>query len=158
MIWFYALFCAIFSSKKKLTLSPRAPYSGPMNMLKAMHFHNRITNNNLLPVSQHSSVDDIQRLANVYSAEDRETQISSSSSSTLISSSNPSASYKLVSVVCHLGDVYSGHFVTYRRAAPSGNGERFPQQWIYCSDEITKPATVYEALNANAYMLFYERI
>ncbi len=65
--------------------------------------------------------------------------------------------YKLTSVIVHLGDVYSGHFITYRRI-PSTNGQRFPDKWLYTSDTEVRKASLAEVLQSNAYMLFYEKI
>ena len=65
--------------------------------------------------------------------------------------------YKLVAAVVHHGDEVSGHFVTYRRA-PSSNGQRFPNRWLYASDTLVKKATLADVMRANAYMLFYEKI
>ena len=63
--------------------------------------------------------------------------------------------YKLMSVVEHNGDVMSGHFVTFRRA-PSVN-DRAPEQWLLSSDAQVRKVTRHDALNAEAYLLFYER-
>jgi len=65
--------------------------------------------------------------------------------------------YRLTSVIVHLGDVSSGHFVTYRRA-PSLNGQRFPADWLYTSDLCVRRAPLSEVLAATAYMLLYEKI
>lgn len=73
------------------------------------------------------------------------------------SSSSRRTSYRLTSVVVHLGDVLSGHFVTYRRA-PSLNGQRFPADWLYTSDLCVRRATLSEVLASSAYMLIYEKI
>lgn len=114
------------------------PYSGPVNMLKALHYQrDRMC---LPPVSDNSMA--VRTLANMYSSEQRV---------------NSGPTYKLVSVVCHLGDVFSGHFVTYRRA-PSSDGQRFPNQWLYCSDSLVKQVPVSEVLAAEAYMLMYDRV
>ena len=128
------------------------PYSGPVNMLKALNYHSRLSHSNGLysvradtaPDTTAASRRHIQLLAKAYSSE------------------TPPASalhnaYKLTAVVVHLGDVSSGHFITYRRA-PSANGQRFPDRWLYTSDVIVKQASLSEVLAADAYMLFYEKI
>ena len=69
-------------------------------------------------------------------------------------------SYRLMSVVQHYGDVFSGHFVTYRRAARenrNGNGA-IPEQWLFTSDTEVRKVSRDTAMSAEAYMLFYERI
>lgn len=65
--------------------------------------------------------------------------------------------YKLTSAVVHHGDIYSGHFITYRRA-PSTNGQRFPDRWVYTSDTTVRRASLSEVMQASAYMLFYQKI
>ena len=55
-----------------------------------------------------------------------------------------------------LGDINSGHFVTYRRA-PSTIGQRFPDRWLYTSDTMVRKASFAEVMESNAYMLFYEK-
>ncbi|XP_013401621.1 ubiquitin carboxyl-terminal hydrolase 30 [Lingula anatina] len=70
--------------------------------------------------------------------------------------SSPDSKYRLVAVVVHLGDVFSGHFVTYRRA-PSGCGQRHNEKWLYTSDEHVSRASLQSVLQAEAYLLFYER-
>ncbi|XP_065055058.1 ubiquitin carboxyl-terminal hydrolase 30-like [Rhopilema esculentum] len=60
--------------------------------------------------------------------------------------------YRLNAVVVHIGDTSSGHFVTYRRAVKTEDN------WVYSSDEYTKPASKQSVLSSNAYLLFYEKI
>jgi len=95
------------------------------------------------------SAQELHMLAAAYSSEN----ISSSSSSSLARRTT----YRLTSVVVHLGDVSSGHFVTYRRA-PSLNGQRFPADWLYTSDLCVRHAALTEVLASDAYMLLYEKI
>ena len=80
-----------------------------------------------------------------------------SSENITASLSSRRTSYRLASVVVHLGDVSSGHFVTYRRA-PSLDGQRFPADWLYTSDLCVRRAALSEVLASNAYMLLYEKI
>jgi len=79
------------------------------------------------------------------------------SSENISSSAGRRTSYRLVSVIVHLGDVSSGHFVTYRRA-PSLNGQRFPSDWLYTSDLSVHRAKLSEILASDAYMLLYEKV
>ena len=62
-----------------------------------------------------------------------------------------SSLYRLKSVIVHIGEVWNGHFVTYRRAIKTGD------DWIYTSDESTKVVSKQSVLSSNAYLLFYER-
>lgn len=124
------------------------PYSGPVNMLKALNYHSRLAQNGLYgvrPATNDSTSRQVQRLAQAYSAE------------ALTCSEQQAGAYKLTAVIVHLGDISSGHFITYRRA-PSINGQRFPDQWLYTSDVIVKKVPLSEVLAADAYMLFYEKI
>ena len=101
----------------------------------------RISRQSPVPSRTNSQV---QRLARAYSME-------------MVGVTNNNNSYKLTSVVVHLGDVHSGHFITYRRIA-SDNGQRFPDKWLYTSDTEVKKVSLGEVLQADAYMLFYERV
>ena len=66
--------------------------------------------------------------------------------------------YRLMAVVEHIGDVFSGHFVTYRRSPYIKSGEKFSSRWLYTSDIAVREVALEEVLRAEAYMLFYERI
>ncbi|TRY76361.1 hypothetical protein TCAL_00015 [Tigriopus californicus] len=75
--------------------------------------------------------------------------------SDMSSSSSPSDLYLLRSVVVHLGQVSSGHYVTYRRGplnTPSGS------KWFCISDASVEPVPLSTVLKANAFMLFYEKL
>jgi len=150
------------NSRKLLSSpSPRltAPYSTPVNLLKALNYHSRTRMSGLvlMPLSprpgrspNHNGPTQrdppIQRLAQKYSSE---------TSGVITAGAGPV--YKLVSVIVHLGDVTSGHFVTYRRA-PCTDGQRFPDRWLYTSDTLVKKTSLAEVLSADAYMLFYEKV
>lgn len=131
-----------------------SPTSGQVSMLKALNYHSRIgfggdglyAASRSCPSARGKSTmagpsQELQMLAAAYSSE---------------CSPPMSAKYRLVSVVCHLGDVMSGHFVTYRRA-PSLNGRKFPDDWLYTSDVVVRRAPLAEVLAASAYMLMYEK-
>ena len=66
--------------------------------------------------------------------------------------------YRLSAVIEHIGDMFSGHFVTYRRSPYVKAGETFSNRWLYTSDECVREVFLEEVLRAEAYMLFYERI
>lgn len=66
--------------------------------------------------------------------------------------------YRLMAVVVHYGDIFSGHFVTYRRSPCLQPGEKFSKKWIYTSDTQVKRASLEEVLASEAYMLFYQKI
>jgi len=58
--------------------------------------------------------------------------------------------YNLVSIIEHRGTHSGGHYTAYRR------GLQDPEQWYYISDE--QVSRVDDVRNAQAYMLFYEKI
>ncbi|KAL4223593.1 Ubiquitin carboxyl-terminal hydrolase 30 [Mactra antiquata] len=66
--------------------------------------------------------------------------------------------YKLTAVVTHLGDVFSGHFVTYRRFPSRKAGEKYSSRWLCTSDHAVKEVSFEEVMSTEAYMLFYERL
>jgi len=65
------------------------------------------------------------------------------------SSSTVPVLYNLVSVVEHSGNHSGGHYTVYKKDSKH-------QQWFHISDERVTP--VDDVRNANAYMLFYEKI
>jgi len=64
--------------------------------------------------------------------------------------SSPPVLYNLVSIIEHRGTHSGGHYTVYRR------GTQDPDQWYYISDEMV--SRVDDVRNAQAYMLFYEKI
>ncbi|GES91448.1 ubiquitin carboxyl-terminal hydrolase 16 [Rhizophagus clarus] len=92
--------------------------------------------------------------------------------------------YRLYGVVVHLGSLYNGHYIAYVLSRNiRGEGEQYglpsfssdtirrvdwierqkhktgsQRQWIYCSDNSVRAASVEEVLNSGAYLLFYERV
>ncbi|VDI82721.1 ubiquitin carboxyl-terminal hydrolase 30 [Mytilus galloprovincialis] len=67
-------------------------------------------------------------------------------------------SYKLSSVIVHLGDVFTGHFICYRRSPQTVQGTRQNERWLCCSDSSVTPCTLDDVLSSEAYMLLYERM
>ncbi|OTF69132.1 ubiquitin specific peptidase 30-like protein [Euroglyphus maynei] len=71
--------------------------------------------------------------------------------------------YILNSVIVHLGNNHSGHFVCYRRSSKSsiingGNNNNRPKnKWYYTSDLVVKEVSKKEVFASCAYMLFYEK-
>lgn len=150
------MYCFCFSNRKKLHItSPTVstPYSQPVNLLKALNYHTRSTMNGFYvqpqpqparsPTSPSPADPHVQLLAQTYSYETAQAVQNNS--------------YKLASAIVHLGDVFSGHFITYRRT-PTINGQRFPDRWLYTSDTHVKRTTSSDVLKSDAYMLFYEKI
>ena len=73
--------------------------------------------------------------------------------------------YRLVSAIVHVGDVHTGHFITYRRApskcqtpVEDAVHKSYSSQWLYTSDTFVRKASKEEVYNSSAYMLFYERM
>ena len=71
------------------------------------------------------------------------------STAATFSSQNP---YQLTAVVMHLGELNSGHYVTFRRGAGS-----FSEAWFVISDDDVEEISEIKVLQAHAYMLFYEK-
>lgn len=72
--------------------------------------------------------------------------------------------YDLVSVVEHLGNANSGHYITYRRVSPpsqksstSVDEEATTPEWVVCSDGSVRNVTFAQVASCTAYMLFYEK-
>lgn len=86
------------------------------------------------------------------------TKISSSTASESTQPERPKLAkhcYQLQAVIVHLGDVFSGHFVTYRRGPVN---TRYHNSWFFTSDTIIREKTLKEVMEAPAYVLFYEKI
>lgn len=73
--------------------------------------------------------------------------------------------YRLVSVVVHFGTSGSGHYTVYRKVTakigdedPVALLESAIEQWFCISDSEVHSVTEKEVLDANASMLFYEKI
>ncbi|GAB1608180.1 ubiquitin carboxyl-terminal hydrolase 30-like [Argonauta hians] len=66
--------------------------------------------------------------------------------------------YRLIAVIEHIGDVVSGHFVSYRRCPTSKSGEKHSDKWLFTSDALVRKVSLAQVLNSEAYMLFYEKV
>jgi len=62
-------------------------------------------------------------------------------------------SYSLCAVICHLGDIESGHYICYRKCVISGGKVR----WFCTSDVEVNQVTLELVMSANPYILLYER-
>ncbi|KAJ8312104.1 hypothetical protein KUTeg_009477 [Tegillarca granosa] len=120
--------------------------SAPVNLLRALNYDFKITQNGLGLQPQNSLL-----VPNMYS------DINHNSPSD-VKVSKPEFMYKLSAAIVHLGDALSGHFVTYRRSPMSVKGELQQDRWLYCSDTTISKVTLEDVLSTDAYMLFYERI
>eukprot|EP00668_Euglena_longa_P017392 GGOE01021787.1.p1 GENE.GGOE01021787.1~~GGOE01021787.1.p1 ORF type:complete len:717 (-),score=129.25 GGOE01021787.1:55-2205(-) len=65
------------------------------------------------------------------------------------------AKYRLYGLVEHLGGMKGGHYVAYARRLDSKTRQR--TDWVHCSDSHVCEATEQQVLEAQAYLLFYER-
>lgn len=118
-----------------------SPTSGHLTLLRALNYDSRISSQGLfLQSSPPSQAGSVQADINHNSPKSQE------------------YSYKLTAVVTHLGDVFSGHFVTYRRSLSKKPGVKFSSRWVCTSDHAVKEVPLEEVLAAEAYMLFYERV
>jgi len=77
--------------------------------------------------------------------------------------------YRLASLVVHYGSHSFGHYVAFRRRPDSSldgtsgsDDERASSSalpdWYRVSDETVDPSDIYEALRANPFLVFYERV
>lgn len=123
--------------------SQESPSSGPVNLLRALNYDSRLMSHGLFLHSTHQS-----------------TTLNQSDVNHNMPSDKPQSdqAYKLTAVIEHLGDMFSGHFVTYRRSPYLRAGEKFSSRWLYTSDTAVREVSFDEVLKVEAYMLFYERI
>lgn len=61
--------------------------------------------------------------------------------------------YSLCAVICHLGDIESGHYITYRKCLIPGGKVR----WFCTSDAEVTQFTLELVMEANPYILLYEK-
>lgn len=120
-----------------------SPTSGHITLLRALNYDSRISSHGLFlrPSSPATS-----QAASVQAD---------------INHNSPKSqdyTYKLTAVVTHLGDVFSGHFVTYRRFPNAKPGEKYSPRWLCVSDHAVKEVSFDEVMSTEAYMLFYERL
>ncbi|GAA5896958.1 hypothetical protein JCM6882_007316 [Rhodosporidiobolus microsporus] len=71
--------------------------------------------------------------------------------------------YRLDSLVVHYGSHSFGHYVAFRRRPSSPSSSSDPSSanlpdWYRISDETVDPSSLTEALRANPFLLFYERV
>lgn len=68
--------------------------------------------------------------------------------------------YRLISVIEHRGNAFSGHYITYRRAADHGvlPGSVSGSSWVYTSDETISHVSWNTVKQCDAYMLIYEAV
>lgn len=123
--------------------SPPTPTSAPVNLLRALNYDSRLMSHGLFLQSAHQS--------NTLCHSDVNHNMPSDKSSM-------DQAYRLTAVIEHIGDMFSGHFITYRRSPYVKAGETFSSRWLYTSDECVREVFLDEVLRAEAYMLFYERI
>ena len=119
-----------------------SPTSGHLTLLRALNYDSRISSHGLFLQSSPPShmAASVQADINHNSPKSQE------------------YTYKLTAVVTHLGDVFSGHFVTYRRSPRRRSGDKFSARWLCVSDHAVKEVPFEEVLSTEAYMLFYERV
>lgn len=85
------------------------------------------------------------------SAKSRESM--SPSSPAFDSSDSPSRAryrYRLSSLVMHYGEHSYGHYVTFRKRRNTSD------EWYRASDETIIESSIYDVLNSNPFLLFYE--
>ena len=79
-------------------------------------------------------------------------------SPTIIIPKSQDFTYKLTAAVTHLGDVFSEHFITYRRRSLTKPEVKHSSRWLCTADHVVKEVSFKEVLSTEADMLFYERV
>ena len=107
------------------------------------------------PGTSSAHVESLDRMARSYSFEQ-----------VFESEARASNKYRLCAVVEHRGDVFSGHFVTYRQGVQTtgdsnqgkmSNRANLMTKWLYTSDTTVKWVKFGTVMAVDAYMLFYEK-
>ena len=62
--------------------------------------------------------------------------------------------YQLCAVICHFGEIESGHYITYRKCILSGGKVR----WFSANDADIIQVSLDKVMEANPYILLYERL
>ncbi|KAL3857435.1 hypothetical protein ACJMK2_012106 [Sinanodonta woodiana] len=130
---------------RSATVNIPSPVSGPVNLLRALNYDSRYSNSGLFLQSSHLSLT-------------QNTQSDINHNGVLPKPSNTEYSYRLTAVVSHIGDVFSGHFIAYRRSPYLHAQEKFSHKWLYTSDTSVKKVSFEEVLSSEVYMLMYERL
>jgi ubiquitin carboxyl-terminal hydrolase 1 len=66
--------------------------------------------------------------------------------------------YRICSLVVHFGSHSYGHYVSFRRRPRSAGSTTLSHDWFRISDDNVDISSKKEMLEANPYLLFYERI
>ncbi|KAK3793903.1 hypothetical protein RRG08_033479 [Elysia crispata] len=144
--------------KAAVISSAPPPSSAPVNLLRTLHFDQQFTGTGLFLTSR--GCPEIPReLSDIN--HNAPPEISTKFGCPLYG--QPEFSYKLAAVVCHLGDVQLGHFVTYRRGVHDGGvdlkgASSLSPKWWLTSDSTVRRVSTQQVFSSEAYMLFYERI
>ena len=147
-----------FRPKAAVISSAPPPSSAPVNLLRTLHFDQQFTGTGLFLTSR--GCPEIPReLSDIN--HNAPPEISTKFGCPLYG--QPEFSYKLAAVVCHLGDVQLGHFVTYRRGVHDGGvdlkgASSLSPKWWLTSDSTVRRVSTQQVFSSEAYMLFYERI
>lgn len=116
-----------------------------VTLLRTLNYDNRRTQNGLF----------IQPQMEDHS---RDSDVNHNGPASVSKSSDSSLTYRLCAVVVHIGNISSGHFITYRRSPNTVRSKRRTDKWLCCSDRKVVPANKMDVLAAEAYMLMYERL
>ncbi|GFN99497.1 ubiquitin carboxyl-terminal hydrolase 30-like [Plakobranchus ocellatus] len=132
--------------------------SAPVNLLRTLHFDQQFTGTGLFLTSR-GSPEIPRELSDINHNAPPEI----STKLDCPPSRQPEFSYRLAAVVCHLGDVELGHFVTYRRGVHQGGANlkgaaSLSPKWWLTSDSSVRRVSASQVFSSEAYMLFYERI
>lgn len=128
-------------------ISRKLASSAAVNLLRALNHHSLSTMNEFVvkPITQTALYSNVQTDVNQNGPSPPRYDLSAHT-------------YKLIAVIEHLGDVVSGHFVSYRRCSPTQTGEKHSEKWLFTSDAVVKKVSLAQVMKAEAYMLFYEKV
>ncbi|XP_062589827.1 ubiquitin carboxyl-terminal hydrolase 30-like [Saccostrea cucullata] len=117
----------------------------PVNLLRTLNYDNRTNQNGLFLQPQTDT-------------QNSHSDVNHNGPTDLSKSTKSSLTYRLSAVIVHLGNVNSGHFVTYRRSPNTVKGTYRKERWLCCSDNSVIPVNIADVFSTEAYMLMYERI
>ncbi|KAK7087712.1 ubiquitin carboxyl-terminal hydrolase 30-like [Littorina saxatilis] len=134
--------------------------SAAVNLLRALNYDASVARNGLFlrppsPLLLPSSMADVN-----HNGPASLPDVNHNSSGLVTSQKKGHYIYRLTAVISHLGNVESGHFVTYRRGplrAKSEQEQQMADSWWLASDCSVERVPLSHVLASQAYMLFYER-
>lgn len=128
--------------------------------VKRLHYN---ANYQMIKCNQHIEFTEYLDMSKLYAGCDEyESQMNTVSKDTISQKlEHKRILYRLISIIEHRGNAFSGHYVTYRRIVDQALQQPLsgaPGTWVYISDESTHQISWEDVRQCNAYMLIYEAI